>query len=282
MTRVALAQYSGNIDKEKNLEKAVGMAREAAGNGAKVICFPELCTSVYMAYENDARHFASAEEASGPSVSRMARVARETGMVVVFPFFERAAGDYFNAAVVLGPDGGIIGKYRKSSVPTTQLIPGGSEQFYFKPGDLGYPVFETPFGLRIGIIICYERNLSEPARCIGLNGADVLFVPVATVAVTRPWWEVLLRSHAIHNLYYVAACNKVGFDAGGAPNEPYYGASMFVDPMGQVMAQASETEEQIVYADLDPSIVRQARRKWTFYEDRRPELYGAIARKSGE
>lgn len=277
MVRVALAQFSGSIDKARNLEKAERMAYEAAGNGAKIIGFPELCTTVYMAFENDARHFASAEEVPGPSVNRMARVARETGTVVVFPLFERAAGGHYNAAVVLGPDGRIIGKYRKSSIPTTELIPGGSEQFYFKPGDLGYPVFETPFGLRIGIIICYERNLSEPARCIGLNGADLLFVPVATVAVTRPWWEVLLRAHAIQNLYYVAACNKVGYDAGGAPGEPYYGLSMVIDPMGRVLAQASETAEQIVYADLDPAVVRAARRKWTFYEDRRPELYAAIA-----
>jgi N-carbamoylputrescine amidase len=275
--KVALAQFSGNIDKEKNVEKAVGLAYEAAANGAKIICFPELCTTVYMPFENDARHFASAEEVPGPSVNRMARVAQQTQTVIVFPLFERAAGDYYNAAVVLGPDGRTIGKYRKSSIPTTQLISGGSEQFYFKPGDLGYPVFETPFGLRIGIIICYDRNEVEPARCIGLNGADVLFVPVATVAVTRPWWEVLLRAHAIHNLYYVAACNKVGFDIGGAPDESYYGLSMFIDPMGQVMTQASETQEQIIYADLDPSVVREARRKWTFYEDRRPELYGAIA-----
>ncbi|MGQ0544845.1 MAG: nitrilase-related carbon-nitrogen hydrolase [Betaproteobacteria bacterium] len=276
MARIALAQFSGNIDKEKNLEKAVRLAYEAARNRANIICFPELCTTVYMPFENDARHFASAEEVPGPSVSRMARVARETGMVVVFPLFERDGGHYYNAAVVLGPDGQVVGKYRKSSIPTTELIPGGSEQFYFKPGDLGYPVFETPFGLRIGIIICYERNQVEPARCIGLNGADVLFVPVATVAVTRPWWEVLLRAHAIHNLYYVAACNKVGLDMGGA-NEPYYGCSMFVDPTGYVMAQASETEEQIIYAELEPSVVREARRKWTFYEDRRPELYGAIS-----
>ncbi|MCC6472732.1 MAG: acyltransferase [Burkholderiales bacterium] len=280
MARVALAQFSGNIDKEKNLDKALGLACEAARNGAKLICFPELCTTVYMPFENDARHFASAEEVPGPAVNRMARVARETGTVVVFPLFERAADGYYNAAVVLGPEGQIIGKYRKSSIPTTQLIPGGSERFYFKPGDLGYPVFETPFGLRIGIIICYERNAVEPARCIGLAGADVLFVPVATVAVTRPWWEVLLRAHAIHNLYYVAACNKVGFDIGGAPDEPYYGRSMFIDPGGRVMAQASETEDEIIYADLEPSLVREARRRWTFYEDRRPELYGAIVSKT--
>lgn len=277
MTRVALAQFGASIDKERNLEKAVSMAYEAAANGAKIICFPELCTTVYMPFENDARHFADAEEVPGPSVDRMARVARETGTVIVLPLFERDGGSYYNSAVVLGPDGKIIGKYRKSSIPTTQLIPGGSEQFYFKPGDLGYPVFETPFGLRIGIIICYERNLSEPARCIGLNGADVLFVPVATVAVTRPWWETLLRAHAIQNLYYVAACNKVGYEAGGHPDEPYYGQSLFVDPTGRVMAQASETDDQIIYADLDPSVVREARRKWTFYEDRRPELYGAIS-----
>ncbi len=277
MPKVALAQFSGNYDKGINVDKAIKMAYDAATNGAKIICYPELCTTVYFPFEDNVRHFELAETVPGPSVSRMSQVAKETGMVIIFPLFERTdVGDYYNTAVILGPDGEIMGKFRKTSIPATRLFSEGCERFYFKPGDLGYPVFDTPFGLRIGIIICYDRNEVEPARCIGLNGADVLFVPVATTAKTRPWWEILLQAHAIHNLYYVAACNKVGLDVGGAPDTPYYGSSMFIDPMGRIISQASETKEEIIYADLDPEAVRDSRRKWTFYEDRRPELYGPI------
>ncbi len=276
VARAALAQFTGSYATEKNVAKASALAREAAGNGAHIVCFPEICNTVYLPWEEDARHFAQAEPESGSSVTTMRAVARETGITIVYPFFERDGDHYFNAAVVIDPDGGIQGKYRKASVPHARLLPGASERFYFTPGDLPYRVFDTPFGFRFGIIICYERNLPEPARCVALAGADLLLVPVATTALVRPWWEVLLRAHAIQNVMYVGACNKVGPDEDGAPGTDYFGTSLMIDPRGDVVAQGSDTAEEIVYMDLDLDLLARQRAQWTFFEDRRPDLYGAI------
>lgn len=232
-----------------------------------------------MAWENDPRHFAKAEPVPGPAVEAMQAVARETGMVVVYPMFERDGDRYYNTAIVLDTEGRIAGKYRKTSVPSARLLPGGVETFYFSPGDLPLTVFDTPFGFRFGIIICYERNLSEPARCVALEGADLLVCPVATVDVVRPWWEVLLRAHAIQNVMYVGACNKVGEDEGGAPGVRYFGTSLFIDPRGEVQRRGSENEEDVVVGELDLEDLRAQRERWCFLRDRRPELYGAITRR---
>lgn len=277
MPRIALAQFGSCRDTARNVAKAARLAFEAAESGANIICFPELSSTVYPAWENNAEHFQLAEPIDGKAVTRMREVARETGTVIIYPIFERTAeGEYFNTATVLGAKGELLGKYRKSSVPTSRLFPEGSEGFYFKPGDTPYPVFDTPFGVRIGVIICYDRNLPEPARCIGLNGADVMFVPVATVAVVRSRWEVLLRAHAIMNIFYVAAVNKVGVEEGGAPGAHYMGHSLIINPEGEVIARGSEQEEKIVLSDLDLELLRAQRARWRYYEDRRPELYGVI------
>src|SRR6185369_5023795 len=170
--RVALAQFSGHIDKNVNIEKAESLARQAAGNGAKVVCFPELCTTIYFCFDRDKKWFETAEPVPGPDVE-------------------------------------LIGKYRKMSIP--QILrtvksgeTPGDERFFFQPGNLGFPVFDTPFGLKIGILICYDRHFPEAARVLGLRGAHLLLVPTATY---RDWirdvWEVELRGHAIANMFYV-------------------------------------------------------------------------------
>lgn len=283
MPRIALAQFGSCRDAARNVEKAARLAFVAAESGANIICFPELCNTVYPAWEDNPEHFQLAEPIDGKAVTRMREVARETGTVIIYPLFERTAeGEYFNTAAVLGAKGELLGKYRKSSVPTSRLFPDGSEVFYFKPGDTPYPVFDTPFGVRIGVIICYDRNLPEPARCIGLNGADVMFVPVATIAVVRSRWEVLLRAHAIMNIFYVAAVNKVGSEDGGAPGAHYMGNSLIINPEGEIIARGSEQEEKIVLSDLDLELLRAQRARWRYYEDRRPELYGVITQRTQE
>jgi beta-ureidopropionase len=279
--RVALCQFGGSLDRGRTLEVAERMVRAAGEQGAQLICLPEVANTVYMPFENDARFLDQAEPLSGESVTRMQLLAKETGTMIVYPFFERDGDAYFNTAAVIGPDGSIEGSYRKSSIPTCGLYPDGSEQFYFSPGDMPFRVFETPWGFRFGVIICYERNLPEPARCIGLEGADLLLVPVATVDVVRPWWELLLRAHAVFNIFYVGACNKVGLEPGGSPDTPYFGTSLAVDPTGTVIARGSETDPETVIFDLDLELLARQRQRWSFLSDRRPDLYQALLRPTG-
>lgn len=276
--RVALCQFGGSIDARANASRAELMAREAARRGAHLACFPEVSNTVYMPWEDDPRHFHSAEPDSGPSVEVMRSVAQDTNMMIVYPLFERDGNRYFNTVLVIDVDGSILGKYRKSSVATNGLFPGGSERTYFNPGDLPFCTFDTPWGFRFGVIICYDRNLPEPARCVALEGADLLLCPVATMETVRPWWEILLRAHAVFNIFYVGACNKVGQEDGGAPDTAYFGTSLGIDPAGNVIAEGSDTEPEIVLFDMDLDLLRAQRRRWSFFQDRRPELYQAITR----
>jgi len=179
---------------------------------------------------------------------------------------------------VLGPDGQMIGKYRKSSIPFMDAAqssePRGNEKFYFTPGDLGFPTFDTPFA-RIGILICYDRHFPEAARVLGLGGAEILFVPTATTRMTRYLWDVELRAHAIANVFYVCGVNKVGVDVGGSKRD-HHGNSMILSPKGEVMAEASATEDDIALADLDLAALPSLRKLWGYYRDRRPDKYGPV------
>jgi N-carbamoylputrescine amidase len=209
----------------------------------------------------------------------MGALARELGIVLIAPVFERAPdGRYFNCAAVLGPDGRMIGKYRKSSIPFMDVAqssePRGNEKFYFSPGDLGFPTFETPFG-RIGILICYDRHFPEAARVLGLGGAEILFVPTATTRMTRYLWDVELRAHAIANVFYVCGVNKVGVDVGGSKRD-HHGNSMILSPKGEVMAEASATQDDIALADVDLAALPSLRKLWGYYRDRRPDKYGPV------
>lgn len=278
--RVALAQFSGHIDKNINIEKAESLARQAAGNGAKVVCFPELCTTIYFCFDRDKKWFETAEPVPGPAVDRLRRVAKETGTVIVYPLYENDGGVLYNTAVVIGPDGELIGKYRKMSIP--QILrtvkageTPGDERFFFEPGNLGFPVFDTPFGLKIGILICYDRHFPEAARVLGLGGAEILFVPTATTRMTRYLWDVELRAHAIANVFYVCGVNKVGVDVGGSRRD-HHGNSMILSPKGEVMAEASATEDDIALADLDLATLPSLRKLWGYYRDRRPDKYAPV------
>ncbi len=282
MVRVALAQFSGHESKDINIQKAESLARQAAGNGARIICFPELCTTIYFCFGRDPKWFAQAEPIPGPAVDRLAKVARETGTVIVYPLYENDHGTLYNTATVLGPDGSLIGRYRKMSVP--QILrtvkpdeTPADERFFFTPGNLGFPVFDTPFGVRIAILICYDRHFPEAARILGLQGAHLLLVPTATY---REWirdvWEIELRGHAIANMFYVGGVNKVGRDVGGPPDRHYFGSALLIDPRGAVMARAGDKEDEILYAEIDPKVCDDVRELWGFFKFRRPDAYGDI------
>ncbi|MBI1734850.1 MAG: acyltransferase [Candidatus Rokubacteria bacterium] len=279
MLKIAGVQLTGHVDQAVNLDKATRMVRQAAGQGARIVCLPELFSTMYFCVERRPEYFDWAEPIPGPTTERMGALARETGTVIVCPIFERDGATYYNAAAVIGPDGGVLGKYRKSSIPFMDRArsrePRGDEKFYFTPGDLGFPTFDTPFA-RIGILICYDRHFPEAARVLGLGGAEIVFVPTNTTRMTRYLWDVELRAHAIANVYYVCGVNKVGVDVGGSSRD-HHGDSLIANPRGEVIAQASPTEEGIVTADVDLSVIPELRALWGYYRDRRPDLYGPVA-----
>jgi beta-ureidopropionase len=279
MVRIAGVQFIGHADKAANIEHAERLVRAAAARGAKIACLPELFNTMYFCAETRREYFDWAEPVPGPTIDRMGALARELGIVLIAPVFEKAPdGRYFNCAAVLGPGGRMIGKYRKSSIPFMDAAqspePRGNEKFYFSPGDLGFPTFDTPFG-RIGILICYDRHFPEAARVLGLGGAEIVFVPTATTRMTRYLWDVELRAHAVANVYYVCGVNKVGVDSGGSTRD-HHGNSLIVSPKGEIMAEASATEDDIAVADVDLSALPALRALWGYYRDRRPDKYGPV------
>jgi beta-ureidopropionase len=279
--KIAGVQFGGHVDKEANIATATRLVREAARRGAQIICPPELFSTIYFCVETRREYFDWAEPIPGPTTERMAALARETGTVLICPIFERTEdGLFYNAAAVLGPDGALIGKYRKSSIPFMDrgrsAEPRGNEKFYFRPGDLGFPTFPTPFGVRIGILICYDRHFPEAARMLGLGGAEIVFVPTVTSGMTRYLWDLERRAHAVTNIYYVCGVNKVGVDVGGSSRH-HFGSSLVANPRGEIIAQANDTGEDIALAEVDVSVIPELRAMWGYYRDRRPDLYGPLA-----
>jgi len=279
LTKAALIQFIGSSEKQKNIAKAKKYIAEAADNGAQIICLQELFNTTYFCYTENPDFWDLAEPIPGPAVDEMCQVAAKNRVVLVAPIYERAMkGELYNTAVVIGPDGQIMGKYRKMSIPlvkTKTLV--GNEKYYFKPGNLGFPVWQTPFGVNIGVMICYDRHFPEHARLLALNGADLVFVPTATAGMSRYLWEIELQAHAIDNIYYIGGVNRVGFDEGGSPDQKYYGSSYFADPKGKIISQAGDETDEIVYAEIDTGIIESVRNEWGFFRDRRPEMYGGLA-----
>src|SRR6266704_2447413 len=210
----------------------------------------------------------------GPTVTRMRELARDHGMALIVPFYEEAQpGVYYNSAVVIERDGSVLGKYRKTHIP--QVGPCFWEKYYFKPGNLGYPVFETSVG-RVGLIICYDRHFPEVARQLGLKGAQLVFNPSATVeSLSRYLWELEQPAHAVANGYWIAAINRVGTEEPLNSNR-FYGSSYFCDPRGQIVARASEDSDEVLVADIDLNKAREVGHTWQFLRDRRPETYGEL------
>ena len=274
--RAALLQASWTGDKDSMVEKAVRHIGDAARAGAQVLCLQELFYGPYFCQVQDTKHYAYTEPIpEGPTTKRMQEVARKHGIVLVVPMYEEEhTGVYYNTAAVIDADGRYLGKYRKTHIPH---VNGFWEKFYFRPGNLGYPVFETAVG-KVGVYICYDRHFPEGARALGLGGAELVFIPSATSrGLSMHLWKIEQTAHAIANGYWVGTINRVGREAEFGPND-YYGTSYFADPRGKIVAEASDREEQLLCAELDLDLVREVRNTWQFYRDRRPELYGDLVK----
>jgi N-carbamoylputrescine amidase len=276
--RCAVVQMQFRRSREDNVRRAADFVRQAGAEGAQIVALSELATSIYPAYVEEPSYRDWAEPIPGPSTEIIAAAARDAGVYVVFPLYERTdEGRLFNTAAFIKPSGEIQGLYRKNSIPDVRLPEMmGMEKFYFDQSDLGYPVFETELGITVGVTICYERHFPEGPRSLALAGADVVFVPTATAA-GRDMWEVELRGHAIANLFWVAGVNRWGRDEDGSSAE-FYGDSMFIAPSGEVMARAGTEGEAVLHAEIDTDLSTKLREDWGFFRDRRPEIYGAVTR----
>jgi len=285
VTRAALIQASNDespdssIDKIKSvmIDKHVALIKEAADKGAQVTCLQEIFYGPYFCAEQDTRWYESAEQVpDGPTIKLMQDLAKQHKMILVVPVYEvDMTAVYYNTAAVIDENGEYLGKYRKHHIP--HCNPGFWEKFYFKPGDLGYPVFETSAG-KIGVYICYDRHFPEGARELGLAGAEIVFNPSATVAgLSEYLWKLEQPAHAVANQYYVGAINRVGTEAPWNIGE-FYGQSYFCDPRGQIMTEASRDKDEVLIADLDLDVIEEVRNTWQFFRDRRPESYQSINR----
>lgn len=257
------------------IEKNLKLIQEAAQKNVKVLCLQELFYGPYFPAEQNTKWYVLTEKIpQGPTIQLMMEQAKKHSMVMVVPIYEEElTGVYYNTAAVIDADGRYLGKYRKSHIP--HALPGFWEKFYFKPGNLGYPAFETGYA-RIGVYICYDRHFPEGARVLGLNGAEIIFNPSATVAgLSEYLWKLEQPAHAVANGYFVGAINRVGHELPWDIGE-FYGTSYFCDPRGQTLAEASRDKDQLVTADLDLDMIREVRNTWQFFRDRRPETYGAM------
>lgn len=283
VTRAALIQATNALPdaddiaqiKQANIDKHVELIREAAEKNAQVCCLQELFYGPYFPAEQDTRWYELAEPIpDGPTITLMKKLAKQHRMVLVVPIYEQEMpGVLYNAAAVIDDEGNYLGKYRKHHIP--HLHPGFWEKFYFKPGNAGYPVFNTRFG-KIGVYICYDRHYPEGAREIGLNGAEIVFNPSATVAgLSEYLWKIEQPAHAVANQYFVGAINRVGMESPWNIGE-FYGNSYFCDPRGQFVAQGSRDQTEVIIADLDLDQIQEVRNVWQFYRDRRPETYSRI------
>ena len=261
--------------KRRMIDKHLPLIEEAGRRGVQLLCLQELFFGPYFCAEQQARWYQMVERIpDGPTTHLMQELARKHGMVIVSPIYEEEiTGVYYNAAAVIDADGTFLGKYRKHHIP--HVGPGFWEKFYFRPGNLGYPVFETAAG-RVGVYICYDRHFPEGARILGLNGAEIVLNPSATVAgLSEYLWKLEQPAHAVANGYFVGAINRVGHEAPWNIGE-FYGQSYFCDPRGRLIAQGSRDQDELIVADLDLGMIQEVRNTWQFFRDRRPETYGAI------
>ena len=244
---------------------------EAAGEqGVQILCLQEIFTTPYFCPSQDSKWYASAEPIPGPTTDLMAEYAKKYQMVIIVPIFEREqAGYLYNTAAVIDADGTYLGKYRKTHIPHTS---GFWEKYFFRPGNLGYPIFETKYA-KIGVYICYDRHFPEGARALGINGAEIVYNPSATVAgLSQYLWRLEQPAHAAANGYFMGCINRVGTEMPWNIGR-FYGSSYFVDPRGQIFAQASEDQDELLVAEFDLDMIDEVRSVWQFYRDRRPELY---------
>ena len=281
--KVALVQMSCVSDPAANLAKAVQRIEAAAKKGAKVVCLQELFRSRYFCQSEDHRNFSLAEAIPGPSTDALGELARRKKIVIVASLFERrTAGIYHNTAVVLDADGSIAGKYRKMHIPDDPLY---YEKFYFTPGDLGFPSFQTRYA-KIAVLVCWDQWFPEAARAAALAGAQILFYPTAIGWIPkeppkvaqnqRNAWELMQRSHAIANGVFVASANRVGSEG----KIKFWGNSFVAGPLGEIVAHAGDKREEILLANCDLKKIDETRQSWPFLRDRRIDAYGALLTRS--
>jgi N-carbamoylputrescine amidase len=283
-TKIALVQMRCDAEPDKNFSRATAFVRDAAKQGAEIVCLPELFRSQYFCQTEDHDNFALAEEIPGRSTTILGELARELGIVIIASLFEkRQAGVYHNTAAIIDSDGKLLGKYRKMHIPDDPLY---HEKFYFTPGDLGFQAWETARG-KIGVCVCWDQWYPEAARLTALRGAEIIFYPTAIGwhpsekaefgEAQHSAWETIQRSHAIANGCYIAVANRVGHETpAGGPGIEFWGQSFVCGPDGQIMAKGSVDREEIVVADIDWSMVDRHRTHWPFLRDRRVDAYDEI------
>ncbi len=256
-------------------DKHIPLIEEAGKKGVQILCLQEVFNTPYFCPSQDARWCDTAEAVPGPTVAKLSEYAKKYQMAMIIPVYEREiAGVYYNTAAVVDADGTYLGKYRKNHIPQTN---GFWEKYFFKPGNLGYPTFQTRYA-KIGVYICYDRHFPEGARLLGLNGAEIVFNPSATVAgLSQYLWKLEQPAHAVANGYYMAASNRVGTEAPWNIGK-FYGTSYFCDPRGKMLAVGSEDKDELVVAEMDLDLIEEVRRTWQFYRDRRPETYGDMVK----
>ncbi len=263
--------------REANIEKHLGMIEDAARQGVQILCFQEIFTGPYFCAEQNPRWYDAVEKIpEGPTTKLMQEIAKRHSMVIVVPIYEEeTTGVYYNTAAVIDADGTYLGKYRKNHIP--HVAPGFWEKFYFRPGNLGYPVFKTQYA-DVGVYICYDRHFPEGARELGLNGAEIVFNPSATVAgLSEYLWKLEQPAHAVANAFFVGAINRVGYEEPWKIGE-FYGQSYFCDPRGKFVAEGTRDRDQLITAELDLDTIREVRNVWQFYRDRRPETYSGLCK----
>lgn len=289
IVRAGLIQASNVLGADKPLEKIkkamidkhLKLIEQAAKKKVQILCLQEIFYGPYFCAEQNSRWYELTEPVpDGPTIKLMQKLAAKYRMVIIVPIYEREmTGLYYNTAAVIDADGKYLGKYRKHHIP--QVAPGFWEKFYFTPGDTGYLTFQTKYA-RIGVYICYDRHFPEGARILGMNGAEIVFNPSATVAgLSEYLWELEQPAHAVANGYFVGALNRVGKEAPWNIGE-FYGKSYFCNPRGKIIAQASRDKDELVVADLDLDMIAEVRNVWQFFRDRRPDSYQPLVAQTGK
>lgn len=288
MFKLALIQMRCSKDTTQNLAKATAMLKQAAAEGAKIACLPELFLTDYFCQNLTIENFKLAEPIPGDTSNALAAIAKETGMIIIGSIYEKAApGLYYNTATVTEKDGSLLGIYRKMHIPHDPLF---EEKYYFAPGDLGFKAFTTS-SAKIGTLVCWDQWYPEAARLTAMQGAELLCYPTAIgwhpsekaefgeAQVSA--WETMQRSHAIANGVFVAAVNRVGHEVTVGDGLEFFGHSFICDPFGRILAMGSQTHEEIVSANIDLSLIEQTRNNWPFFRDRRIDAYEGITHRFG-
>ena len=285
--KIALTQFAASENPADNLKKQAEMISSAASDGAKIVCTQELFMSKYFCIDLDAGKFGLAERIPSPTTDTLCSLAKKLDIVIIASLFESRGNEiYHNTAVTIDADGKIAGKYRKLHIPHDPLF---EDKYYFTPGEWGVGAVETKYG-KLGVLVCWDQWYPEAARAVSLNGAEIIFYPTAIgglngeseaeVSNFHNAWQTVQCGHAVANGAYVAAANRVGIEKskdGSSIN--FWGGSFCSDPYGNVVSKASKSEEQILFADVDFNLVRDFRRTWPFFRDRRADSYSVLGKK---